>query len=367
MKLFITFIKPVQESNNSNTKTRDSFGTAGGGKGGAALDETMLNQSLLNDSSIVNDDVDFQLSGLEPLQEEEEDGDVDDDVTRNQTTTGFSYQPTEGLTTSVIPSMANLVEEDEKEDDDDEEEGRDKNVGAGGRGDEGATTALITEAVPSMSRLLDEDEEHDKENISATENRSVDANVSAEQVVQQEDEITLGSVLNVTVNNNQSIASQYTSGGTEKLNVTNSVDDSMMQNNNNNNKQQPITPSFTFGFDSSLDPDLVDKDGSSREHATITPATATTTATRMNTTTRLNNTTTNNTTTINTGTMNVTMGYDDEDFDEIDLRAKANKEMGTETYEFLYGAGANATRRLTGTQPLNSTTRYHLLLKKHLR
>ena len=26
----------------------------------------------------------------------------------------------------------------------------------------------------------------------------------------------------------------------------------MMQNNNN--KQQPITPSFTFGFDSSLDP-----------------------------------------------------------------------------------------------------------------
>lgn len=355
MKLFITFIKPVQESNNSNTKTRDSFGTAGGGKGGAALDETMLNQSLLNDSSIVNDDVDFQLSGLEPLQEEEEDGDVDDDVTRNQTTTGFSYQPTEGLTTSVIPSMANLVEEDEKEDDDDEEEGRDKNVGAGGRGDEGTTTALITEAVPSMSRLLDEDEEHDKENISATENRSVDANVSAEQVV-QEDEITLGSVLNVTVNNNQSIASQYTSGGTEKLNVTNSVDDSMMQNNNNNNKQQPITPSFTFGFDSSLDPDLVDKDGSSREHATITPATATTTATRMNTTTRLNNTTTNNnTTTINTGTMNVTMGYDDEDFDEIDLRAKANKEMGTETYEFLYGAGANATRRLTGTQPLNST------------
>ena len=136
----------------------------------------MLNQSLLNDSSIVNDDVDFQLSGLEPLQEEEEDVDVEDDGTRNQTTTGFSYQPTEGLTTSVIPSMANLVEEDEKEDDDDEEEG-DKNVGSEGRGDEGATTALITEAVPSMSRLLDEDEEHDKENISATENRSVDANV----------------------------------------------------------------------------------------------------------------------------------------------------------------------------------------------
>ena len=73
------------------------------------------------------------------------------------------------------------------------------------------------------------------------------------------------------------------------MNVTNSVDDSMMQNNNN--KQQPITPSFTFGFDSSLDPDLVDKDGSSREHATITPATVTTTpATRMNTTTGLNNT-----------------------------------------------------------------------------
>ena len=50
---------------------------------------------------------------------------------------------------------------------------------------------------------------------------------------------------------------------------------------------------------------------------------------------------------MNTGTMN--LGYDDEDFNEIDLRANANKEMGTETYEFLYGAGANATRRLTGT------------------
>ena len=56
---------------------------------------------------------------------------------------------------------------------------------------------------------------------------------------------------------------------------------------------------------------------------------------------------------MNTGTMN--LGYDDEDFNEIDLRANANKEMGTETYEFLYGAGANATRRLTGTQPLNTT------------
>ena len=32
----------------------------------------MLNQSLLNDSSIVNDDVDFPVSGLEPLREEEE-------------------------------------------------------------------------------------------------------------------------------------------------------------------------------------------------------------------------------------------------------------------------------------------------------
>lgn len=312
----------------------------------------MLNQSLLNESSIVNDDVDFPVSGLEPLQEEEEDGDVEDDGTRNQTTSGFSYQPTEGFTTSVIPSMANLVEEDEKQDDNDE----DRDIVAGGRDDEGATTALITEAVPSMSRLLDEDEEQDKENMSAAENRSLEANASTEQEV-NEDEITLGSVLNVTANNNnnQSIASQYTSGGTEKLNVTNSVDDSMMQNNNNNSKHQPITPSFTFGFDSSLDPDLVDKDGSSREHATITPATATTTATRMNTTTRLNTTTNNNTTTINTGTMNVTMGYDDEDFNEIDLRANANKEMGTETYEFLYGPGANATRRLTGTQPLNTT------------
>ena len=86
MKLFITFIKPYRRA-TTRTQRRDSFGTAGGGKGGAALDETMLNQSLLNDSSIVNDDVDFQLSGLEPLQEEEEDGDVDDDVTRNQTTT----------------------------------------------------------------------------------------------------------------------------------------------------------------------------------------------------------------------------------------------------------------------------------------
>ena len=78
----------------------------------------MLNQSLLNDSSIVNDDVDFPVSGLEPLREEEEEGgvDVEDDGTRNQTTSGFSYQPTEGLTTSVIPSMANLVEEDEKND-----------------------------------------------------------------------------------------------------------------------------------------------------------------------------------------------------------------------------------------------------------
>ena len=310
----------------------------------------MLNQSLLNDSSIVNDDVDFPVSGLEPLREEEEEEggvDVEDDGTRNQTTSGFSYQPTEGLTTSVIPSMANLVEEDEKND----EEG-DKDIVAEGRDGEGATTGLITEAVPSMSRLLDEDEDEDKENMNAAENRSGEANASTEQGV-QEDEVTLGSVLNVTTNNNQSIASQYTSGGTEKLNVTNSVDDSMMQNNNN--KQQPITPSFTFGFDSSLDPDLVDKDGSSREHATITPATVTTTpATRMNTTTGLNNTTTkNNTTTMNTGTMN--LGYDDEDFNEIDLRANANKEMGTETYEFLYGAGANATRRLTGTQPLNTT------------
>ena len=65
----------------------------------------MLNQSLLNDSSIVNDDVDFPVSSLEPLREEEEEGgvDVEDDGTRNQTT-------------SVIPSMANLVEEDEKND-----------------------------------------------------------------------------------------------------------------------------------------------------------------------------------------------------------------------------------------------------------
>ena len=303
----------------------------------------MLNQSLLNDSSIVNDDVDFPVSGLEPLREEEEEEeegvDVEDDGTRIQTTSGFSYQPTEGLTTSVIPSMANLVEEDEKND----EEG-DKDIVSEGRDGEGATTGLITEAVPSMSRLLDQDEDEDKENMNAAENRSGEANASTEQGV-QEDEVTLGSVLNVTTNNNQSIASQYTSGGTEKLKSLNSVDDSMMQNNNN--KQQPITPSFTFGFDSSLDPDLVDKDGSSREHATITPATVTTTpATRMNTTTGLNNTTTkNNTTTMNTGTMN--LGYDDEDFNEIDLRANANKEMGTETYEFLYGAGANATRRLT--------------------
>ena len=112
----------------------------------------MLNQSLLNDSSIVNDDVDFPVSGLEPLREEEEEEggvDVEDDGTRNQTTSGFSYQPTEGLTTSVIPSMANLVEEDEKND----EEG-DKDIVAEGRDGEGATTGLITEAVPSMSRLL---------------------------------------------------------------------------------------------------------------------------------------------------------------------------------------------------------------------
>ena len=46
----------------------------------------MLNQSLLNDSSIVNDDVDFPVSGLEPLREEEEEEggvDVEDDGTRN--------------------------------------------------------------------------------------------------------------------------------------------------------------------------------------------------------------------------------------------------------------------------------------------
>ena len=162
----------------------------------------MLNQSLLNDSSIVNDDVDFPVSGLEPLREEEEEGgvDVEDDGTRNQTTSGFSYQPTEGLTTSVIPSMANLVEEDEKND----EEG-DKDIVAEGRDGEGATTGLITEAVPSMSRLLDEDEDEDKENMNAAENRSGEANASTEQGV-QEDEVTLGSVLNVTTNNNQSVS-----------------------------------------------------------------------------------------------------------------------------------------------------------------
>ena len=37
----------------------------------------MLNQSLLNDSSIVNDDVDFPVSGLEPLREEEEEEEED--------------------------------------------------------------------------------------------------------------------------------------------------------------------------------------------------------------------------------------------------------------------------------------------------
>ena len=45
--------------------------------------------------------------------------------------------------------------------------------------------------------------------MNAAENRSGEANASTEQGV-QEDEVTLG-VLNVTTNNNQSIASQYTS------------------------------------------------------------------------------------------------------------------------------------------------------------
>ena len=139
----------------------------------------MLNQSLLNDSSIVNDDVDFPVSGLEPLrEEEEEDGGCGcgGRLSRNRDDVWLGYQPTEGLTTSVIPSMANLVEEDEKND----EEG-DKDIVAEGRDGEGATTGLITEAVPSMSRLLDEDEDEDKENMNAAENRSGEANASTEQ------------------------------------------------------------------------------------------------------------------------------------------------------------------------------------------
>lgn len=317
-----------------------------------------MNRSLLNESTINDDDeVDFPVSGLEPLQEEEEDDDYADilDARANQTTSGFSYHPTEGFTTSMIPSMSNLVEEDEKD------ELKDFPMR-----DEGATmTAIITEAVPSISRLLDEDEEDSllakskeeeeedagKENANAdNRNDELDASIEQHEEGVREDEFTGGSALNVTVNNNQSIASHYTSGGTEKLNITNSIDESMIQNNNVNNvKLQPITPSFTFGFDSSLDPNLVDIDGSSRENATITPATAT-----ANVNAKLNNNN-HNTTTMNTGTINVTMGYDDDDFNEIDLRANANKEMGTETYEFLYGPGANATRRLTGTQQLTTT------------
>ena len=74
-----------------------------------------MNRSLLNESTINDDDeVDFPVSGLEPLQEEEEDDDYADilDARANQTTSGFSYHPTEGFTTSMIPSMSNLVEED---------------------------------------------------------------------------------------------------------------------------------------------------------------------------------------------------------------------------------------------------------------
>ena len=194
-----------------------------------------MNRSLLNESTINDDDeVDFPVSGLEPLQEEEEDDDYADilDARANQTTSGFSYHPTEGFTTSMIPSMSNLVEEDEKD------ELKDFPMR-----DEGATmTAIITEAVPSISRLLDEDEEDSllakskeeeeedagKKNANAdNRNDELDASIEQHEEGVREDEFTGGSALNVTVNNNQSIASHYTSGGTEKLNITNSIDKSI--------------------------------------------------------------------------------------------------------------------------------------------